>query len=151
MYKNVLSILNKLTWTTFDQLVDEFQKLPIENGECLKNVAQIVALKVNKIVTFSCKPYIKNVLNQILSQAFDEPSYGSLYASLCRVIDITISCKSGNHLTYQMSFKKCVVSVCQNYFKKQCLDDTEVVMSVEHEQTQRRLKMQAIGCIRYIT
>jgi len=48
----VLSILNKLTWTTFDQLVDEFQKLPIENVECLESIANIVALKVNKIVLF---------------------------------------------------------------------------------------------------
>ncbi|KAL4148592.1 hypothetical protein QTP88_002781 [Uroleucon formosanum] len=127
LYKNVLSILNKLTWTTFDQLVDEFQKLPIENAECLENIANIVALK-----------------------AFDEPSFGSLYASLCRVLDITISCQSGNHLTYQMSFKKCIISVCQSYFQKQCLDDTEIVMSVENEQTQRRLKMQIIGCVRFI-
>jgi len=50
-----------------------------------------------------------------------------------------------------MSFKKCIITVCQNYFEKQCLDDTEIVMSVEHEQTQRRIKMQTIGCIRYIT
>ncbi|XP_060880120.1 eukaryotic translation initiation factor 4 gamma 3-like isoform X1 [Metopolophium dirhodum] len=127
LYKNVLSILNKLTWTTFDQLVDEFQKLPIENVECLENIANIVALK-----------------------AFDEPSFGSLYASLCRVLDITISCRSGNHLTYRMSFKKCVITVCQNYFQKQCLDNTDIVMSVEHEQTQRRLKMQTIGCVRFI-
>lgn len=151
MYKNVLSILNKLTWTTFDQLVDEFQKLPIENVECLENIANIVALKVNKIITFLCKPYIKNILNQSLLQAFDEPSFGSLYASLCRVLDITINCQSGNHLTYRMSFKKCIITVCQNYFQKQCLDDTDIVMSVEHEQTQRRLKMQTIGCVRYIT
>lgn len=48
----MLSILNKLTWTTFDQLVEEFQKLPIENIECLESIANIVALKVNKIVTF---------------------------------------------------------------------------------------------------
>lgn len=48
----MLSILNKLTWTTFDQLVDEFQKLPIENVECLESIANIVALKVNKIVIF---------------------------------------------------------------------------------------------------
>ncbi|XP_060880121.1 eukaryotic translation initiation factor 4 gamma 3-like isoform X2 [Metopolophium dirhodum] len=82
--------------------------------------------------------------------AFDEPSFGSLYASLCRVLDITISCRSGNHLTYRMSFKKCVITVCQNYFQKQCLDNTDIVMSVEHEQTQRRLKMQTIGCVRFI-
>lgn len=62
----MLSILNKLTWTTFDQLVDEFQKLPIENAECLENIANIVALKVNKKVTFLCKSCIKSVLNQIL-------------------------------------------------------------------------------------
>jgi len=43
----VLSILNKLTWTTFDKLVDEFKKLPIENAECLENIANIVAFKVN--------------------------------------------------------------------------------------------------------
>lgn len=128
LYKNVLSILNKLTWTTFDQLVDEFQKLPIENVECLENIANIVALK-----------------------AFDEPSFGSLYASLCRVLDITISCQTGNHLTYQKSLKKCVVTFCQNYFQKQCLNDTEtLLMSVEHEQNQRRLKMQTIGCVRFI-
>jgi len=151
LYKNVLSILNKLTWTTFDQLVDEFQKLPIENAECLENIANIVALKVNKIVTFLWNSYIKNVLNQTLFQAFDEPSFGSLYASLCRVLDITISCQSGSHVTYQMSFKKCVITVCQNYFQKQCLDDTDIVMSVEHEQNQRRVKMQTIGCVRYIT
>lgn len=84
-------------------------------------------------------------------QAFDEPSFGSLYASLCRVLDITISCQSGSHLTYQMSFKKCVITVCQNYFQKQCLNDTDIVMSVEHEQNQRRVKMQTIGCVRYIT
>ncbi|XP_025197500.1 eukaryotic translation initiation factor 4 gamma 3-like [Melanaphis sacchari] len=128
LYKRVLSILNKLTWTTFDQLVDEFQKLPIENIECLENIANIVALK-----------------------AFDEPSFGSLYACLCRVIDITINCQNENGLTYQMTFKKCVITVCQNYFEKQCLDNTDpIVMSVDHEQNQRRLKMQAIGCIRFI-
>ncbi|XP_015370986.1 PREDICTED: eukaryotic translation initiation factor 4 gamma 3-like isoform X2 [Diuraphis noxia] len=128
LYKNVLSILNKITWTTFDQLVDEFQKLPIENVECLENIANIVALK-----------------------AFDESSFGSLYASLCRVLDITISCQNGNHLTYQKSFKKCVITICQNYFQKQCLDDTEtLLMSIEHEHNQRRLKMQAIGCVRFI-
>jgi len=57
LYKNVLSILNKITWTTFDQLADEFQKLPIENVECLENIANIVALKVNKIVTFLRKKF----------------------------------------------------------------------------------------------
>lgn len=46
----MLSILNKLTWTTFDQLVDEFQKLPIENVECLESIANIVALKVNIVI-----------------------------------------------------------------------------------------------------
>lgn len=44
----MLSILNKLTRSTFDQLVDEFQKLPIENAECLENIANIVAFKVNR-------------------------------------------------------------------------------------------------------
>jgi translation initiation factor 4G len=49
-----------------------------------------------------------------------------------------------------MTFKKCVITVCQNFFQKHCLDDTETLtMSVEHEQNQRRLKMQSIGCIRY--
>jgi len=86
-----------------------------------------------------------------LFQAFDEPSFGSLYASLCRVLDISINCQNKNGLTYQMTFKKCVITVCQNYFQKQCLDTTEtIVTSVEHEQNQRRLKMQTIGCIRYI-
>lgn len=44
----MLSILNKLTWTTLDQLVGEFQKLPIENAECLNNIANIIALKVSQ-------------------------------------------------------------------------------------------------------
>ncbi|KAE9530648.1 hypothetical protein AGLY_011110 [Aphis glycines] len=128
LYKSVLSILNKLTWTTFDQLVDEFQKLPIENVECLESIANIVALK-----------------------AFDEPSFGSLYASLCRVLDITISCQNENGLTNQMTFKKCIITVCQNYFEKHCLENTEtIVTSIEHEQHQRRLKIQTIGCIRFI-
>lgn len=48
-----------------------------------------------------------------------------------------------------MTFKKCVITVCQNYFQKHCLDDAETTMSAEHEQNQRRLKMQSIGCIRY--
>lgn len=61
MYKNVLSILNKLTWTTFDQLVDEFQKLPIENAECLENIANIVALKVNMLYHIFYKVYFKFV------------------------------------------------------------------------------------------
>uniref|UniRef100_A0A2S2QJG5 Eukaryotic translation initiation factor 4 gamma 3 n=1 Tax=Sipha flava TaxID=143950 RepID=A0A2S2QJG5_9HEMI len=128
LYKNVLSILNKLTWTTFDQLVDQFQKLPINNAECLENIANIVVLK-----------------------AFDEPSFGSLYASLCRALDIKINCQNANGISYQMTFKKCVITVCQNFFQKHCLDDTETLtMSVEHEQNQRRLKMQSIGCIRFI-
>jgi len=58
--------LNKITWTTFDQLVDEFQKLPIENVECLENIANIVAFKVNKMITFLFKKFKKNLLNQIL-------------------------------------------------------------------------------------
>ncbi|VVC28752.1 Armadillo-type fold,MIF4G-like, type 3 [Cinara cedri] len=128
LYKNVLSILNKLTWTTFDQLVDEFQKLPIENAECLESIANIVALK-----------------------AFDEPSFGSLYASLCRALDITISFQNESGLPCQMTFKKCIITVCQNFFQKQCVDHTEtIIISVEHEQNQRRLKMQTIGCIRFI-
>ena len=85
-------------------------------------------------------------------QAFDEPSFGSLYASLCRVLDITIICQNGNHLTHQMTFQKCVMKVCENFFNKQCLYNNEtLVMSVEHEQNKRRLKMQTIGCVRYIT
>lgn len=49
-----------------------------------------------------------------------------------------------------MTFKKCIVTVCQNYFQKHCLDDNETtVLPVEHEQTYRRHKMQTIGCIRY--
>lgn len=103
------------------------------------------------MITFLFKKFKKNLLNQILFQAFDEPSFGSLYASLCKALDITIICKSGDHLTYQKSFKKCVIAFCQNYFQKQCLDDTEtLLMSIEHEQNQKRLKMQAIGCVRYI-
>lgn len=93
---------------------------------------------------------IKILLNQILFQAFDEPSFGSLYASLCRVLDITISCQNENGLTNQMTFKKCIITVCQNYFEKHCLENTEtIVTSIEHEQNQRRLKIQTIGCIRY--
>lgn len=49
-----------------------------------------------------------------------------------------------------MSFKNCIITVCQKYFQKQCLDGTEtMIMSVEQEQNQRRLKMQKLGCIRY--
>lgn len=53
-----------------------------------------------------------------------------------------------------MTLKKSVISVCQNFFQKQCLYDTEteiISMSVDHEyeQKKRRLKMQTIGCIRY--
>lgn len=48
-----------------------------------------------------------------------------------------------------MTFKKCIVKVCQNYFQKQCLNDSETItIPVELEQSQR-LKMQSIGCIRY--
>lgn len=83
-------------------------------------------------------------------QAFDEPSFGSLYASLCRVLDITINFQNENGLSCQMTFQKCIIIVCQNFFQKQCLGDTETtIISVEHEQNQRRLKMQIIGCIRY--
>lgn len=91
-------------------------------------------------------------LNFISFQAFDEPSFGSLYASLCRALDITINCQNANGLSSQMTFKKCVITVCQNYFQKQCLDDTETItISADHEQNQRRFKMQSIGCIRYRT
>lgn len=73
-----------------------------------------------------------------------------MYASLCRALDITVSCPNGNGSSYQITFKKCIITVCQNYFQKQCLDDTETLnMSIEQEQNQRRFKMQNIGCIRY--
>lgn len=51
-----------------------------------------------------------------------------------------------------MTLKKSIITVCQNYFEKQCLHDTEtetIFMSVDHEQKHRRLKMQTIGCIKY--
>lgn len=60
----MLSILNKLTWSTFDQLVDEFQKLPIENAECLENIANIVALKVNQ------KDNLKNIYKNWFLNSF---------------------------------------------------------------------------------
>jgi len=83
-------------------------------------------------------------------QAFDEPSFGSLYASLCRDLDITINCQHENGLSYQITFKKCIITVCQHFFQKHCLNDTEeITISIEHLQNQRRLKMQSIGCIRY--
>lgn len=47
-----------------------------------------------------------------------------------------------------MVLKKCVITVCQNYFQKQCLDNTETVtISVEQNQ---RIKRQMIGCVRYM-
>lgn len=52
-----------------------------------------------------------------------------------------------------MTLKKSIITVCQNYFEKQCLHDTAtdetIFMSVDHEQKQRRLKMQTIGCLKY--
>jgi len=49
-----------------------------------------------------------------------------------------------------MTFKKCVITICQNYFQKQCLNDIETLtMPIEHKQNQRRLKTQSIGCMRY--
>lgn len=51
-----------------------------------------------------------------------------------------------------MTFKKCIITVCQNYFHKQCLNNSETVnVPVEQEQNQRRLKLQSIGCVRYKT
>lgn len=74
-----------------------------------------------------------------------------MYANLCRVVDITISFQNESGLSCQMTFKKCIVTICQKFFQKQILEDTEAVnTSVEHEQNQR-LKRQTIGCIRYKT
>lgn len=71
-----------------------------------------------------------------------------MYATLCKALEITVNCQHENGLSYQMTFKKCVITVCQNYFQKQCLDEIEMV-STEYEQSQR-IKRQTIGCMRYI-
>lgn len=47
-----------------------------------------------------------------------------------------------------MVLKKCVITVCQNYFQKQCLDEIETI-TVSAEQNQR-IKRQTIGCVRYM-
>lgn len=74
-----------------------------------------------------------------------------MYANLCKVVDITISFQNESGLSCQMTFKKCIITICQNFFQKQFLEDTEPInISVEHEQNQR-LKRQTIGCIRYRT
>jgi len=128
LYKNVISILNKLTWSTLHQLVDEFEKLPVENKECLKNIANIVAFK-----------------------AFDEPSFGNLYVAFCNICDITVGSQNGSGSSYESSLKTCVIKVCQKFFEKHCLNDTETItLSIEDEQIQKRLKMRTIGCIRFI-
>lgn len=71
-----------------------------------------------------------------------------MYASLCKALDITINCQHENGSSQEIVLKKCVITVCQNYFQKQCLDEIETV-SVEHEQNQR-IKRQTIGCVKYV-
>ncbi|XP_050533324.1 uncharacterized protein LOC126901122 isoform X2 [Daktulosphaira vitifoliae] len=127
LYKKVLGILNKLTWVNFNELLIKFQELPIENKECLENIATIVAFK-----------------------AFDEHSFGSLYAALCKALNIRITLQNNNG-AFEITFKRCVINVCQNYFQNECMDyintnDT----SIEHEQVKKRQKLRTIGCLRFI-
>ncbi|XP_050428634.1 eukaryotic translation initiation factor 4 gamma 3-like [Adelges cooleyi] len=129
LYKKVLAILNKLTWVTFKELIAKFQELPIENIECLETIAKIVALK-----------------------AFDEPTFGPLYAALCKALNITITFQDENDMVSEITFIKCIINVCQQYFQKECLADdiNNNDISVEQDLIQRRLKLRAIGCLRFI-
>ncbi|XP_062858554.1 eukaryotic translation initiation factor 4 gamma 1-like [Trichomycterus rosablanca] len=99
LFRNVRSILNKLTPQMFEQLMKQITKLPINTEERLHGV-----------------------VNLIFEKAVSEPHFSSTYANMCHsLMELKVPTSDKSESTW--SFHKVLLSRCQQEFEKDKKDD----------------------------
>ncbi|CAH1130191.1 unnamed protein product [Ceutorhynchus assimilis] len=143
LYKKVRSVLNKLTPQKFDTLVNQVRQLQIDN-----------------------KDRLQGVIDLVFEKAIDEPSFSLAYAMMCKEIQ-SMQVSIGEGEKKNLAFRTLLVTRCQIEFEKQSVDESgrdtkfqemeactdaekKKELLFELEESERRLRMRSVGCIRFI-
>ncbi|XP_059476758.1 eukaryotic translation initiation factor 4 gamma 1-like [Neocloeon triangulifer] len=103
LLKKVRSILNKITPEKFDKLMGQVKEMKIDTMEKLDGVINLIFLK-----------------------AIDEPSFSHVYAKMCHELSCYVKLRT--ELEGQetlVSFKKLLITRCQQEFEKQNKNEVE--------------------------
>uniref|UniRef100_A0A1I7VF79 EIF4G n=1 Tax=Loa loa TaxID=7209 RepID=A0A1I7VF79_LOALO len=120
LYKNVRSLLNKLTPSTFDELTRDFLRF-----EVYKN-----------------KEQMGEVINIIFDKAVEEPNFCALYSDLCKMQVVKESKESKD----KSKFRSALLTRCQNTFEEKRMSEinnkkTEMEKETD-EKKKRELKIE---------
>ena len=136
------SILNKIYPHNFDNLVKQFNELPIDNEDKLRHVVEIG-----------------------FEKAVDEPGFTVTYARMCEVLQK--KCVIANNSDQPINFRKLLLSRCQDEFENYLQDvdrkkydeaDIEAATSeerkkelrLEFEEKEMKARRRSLGNIRFI-
>uniref|UniRef100_A0A915PSM8 MIF4G domain-containing protein n=1 Tax=Setaria digitata TaxID=48799 RepID=A0A915PSM8_9BILA len=113
LYKNVRSLLNKLTPSTFDELSRDFLRF-----EVYKN-----------------KEQMGEVINIIFDKAVEEPNFCALYSDLCKMQVVKESKESKD----KSKFRSALLTRCQNTFEEKRMSEiNNKKMEMEKETDERK-------------
>ncbi|CAG5108346.1 Similar to EIF4G3: Eukaryotic translation initiation factor 4 gamma 3 (Homo sapiens) [Cotesia congregata] len=152
LYKNVRSVLNKLTPEKFDKLVGQVRALEIDSQEKLQGV-----------------------INLVFDKAIDEPNFAVAYVLMCKELALmkvnTPNEKKPSQVTgnpaANVNFRKLLITRCQVEFEKNKTNETqrtEKVKEIEEckdakrkkdlqadlEDYDRKIRMKSVGNIKFI-
>jgi len=99
--KKVRAILNKLTPSKFETLVERFKELPIETETSLRKAMEL-----------------------IFEKAVDEPAFSVAYAQMCKYLQ-TKKVPMESKPTEPLEFRKVLISRVQQEFQKNYMDDVD--------------------------
>ncbi|VDK62938.1 unnamed protein product [Onchocerca ochengi] len=114
LYKNVRSLLNKLTPSTFDELSRDFLRF-----EVYKN-----------------KEQMGEVINIIFDKAVEEPNFCALYSDLCKMQVVKESKESKD----KSKFRSALLTRCQNTFEEKRMSEINNKKTEMEKETDERKK-----------
>lgn len=152
LYKNVRSVLNKLTPEKFDKLVGQVRALEIDSQEKLQGV-----------------------INLVFDKAIDEPNFAVAYVLMCKELALmkvntpnekNASQENGNPAA-NVNFRKLLITRCQVEFEKNKTNETQRTEKVkeigecndakrkkdlqsELAEYDRKIRMKSVGNIKFI-
>ncbi|CAG9532137.1 unnamed protein product [Cercopithifilaria johnstoni] len=114
LYKNVRSLLNKLTPSTFEELSRDFLRF-----EVYKN-----------------KEQMGEVINIIFDKAVEEPNFCALYSDLCKMQVVKESKESKD----KSKFRSALLTRCQNTFEEKRMSEINNKKTEMEKETDERKK-----------
>lgn len=99
LYRQVRSILNKLTAQNFDVMLNQFKTLVIDS-----------------------KPKLDGVINLVFNKAVNEPNFSTGYAHLCNHLSI---CSDKIKIT-ALDFKRSFITKCQHEFEQHVANENSI-------------------------